>query len=182
MFVECLFVFHCCCRSSDWSQDWHLRDQFWACVWCWNGTRPPTCNHTHSLLFIYFSFMWRCLKSAVVSLTGVHDGRVLSTDVGWPQVDVRGTHWNFTTKQPNGDKGLDTRHVLQKRQEVSRPQHDSAEQAFPHHEERHHSVHHEVEQHTHRNVFKLATCTGPRWQTSALSGGANNAGHGAGMD
>lgn len=115
--------------------------------------------------------------------SGVHDGRVLSTDVGGPQADVRGAHWNFTAQQPDGDQGLDARHLLQKRQEVGRSQHDGAKQALPHHEERHHSVHHEVEQHTQKQkACKPAAWAAPRSQTSAPSTGTSAVGHGAGSD
>lgn len=80
--------------------------------------------------------------------SGVHNGRVLSTDVGGPEVDVRGPDRDFKAQQPDGDQSVDTGHLLQERQEVSRSQHDGAKQAFPHYEERHHSVHHEVAQYT----------------------------------
>lgn len=76
--------------------------------------------------------------------SGVHHGRVLSTDVGGPQADVRGPDRDFEAEQPDGDQSVDTRHLLQERQEVCGPQHDGPQQAVPHHEERHHPVHHEV--------------------------------------
>lgn len=116
-------------------------------------------------------------------VSGVHDGRVLSTDVGGPQVDVRGTHWNITAQQPDGDQGLDARHLLPKRQEVGRSQHDGAKQAFPHHEERHHSVHHEVELHTQKEKqFNPAAWAGPKSQTSAPNTGTSTVGHGCTLD
>lgn len=68
--------------------------------------------------------------------------------MGGPEVDVRGPDRDFEAQQPDGDQSVDTRHLLQEWQEVSRTQHDSPQQAFPHYEEWHHSVHHEVMRYT----------------------------------
>lgn len=75
---------------------------------------------------------------------GIHYGCILSADLGWSEVDVRGSSGDTETQQSDGDQGLDTGHFLQERQAVGRPQHDRAQQALPHHEERHHPLHHEV--------------------------------------
>lgn len=64
--------------------------------------------------------------------------------MGRPEVDVRGPDRDSQAEQSDGNKGVDTGHLLQERQEVRRSQHDGAQQAVPHHEERHHPLHHEV--------------------------------------
>ncbi len=67
----------------------------------------------------YFIFGWKtrcCLADLLPDTTlyvflafvpfpvlGVHNGRVLSTDVGGPQVDVRGPDRDFEAEQPDGD-------------------------------------------------------------------------------
>lgn len=38
-----------------------------------------------------------------LSFSGVHNGRVLSTDVGGSEVDVRGPNRDFEAEQPDGD-------------------------------------------------------------------------------
>lgn len=76
--------------------------------------------------------------------TGVHHGRVLSADVGGQKTDVRGSGGDLEVEQLDGDEGVDSRHVLQERKEIGGSQHDGSQQAFPHHEKRHDSLHHEV--------------------------------------
>lgn len=86
-----------------------------------------------------WSYFWSFFPNV-----GIHNGRIFSPDVGRPEVDVRGPDRDSQAEQPDGNKGVDTGHLLQERQEVRRSQHDSAQQAVPHHEERHHPLHHEV--------------------------------------
>lgn len=100
--------------------------------------REAVSPHLQNLLRLFF------LSFVNVPVSGVHNGRVLSADVGGPEVDVRGPDRDPEAEQPDGDQSVDAGHLLQERQEVGRSQHDGPQQAFPHHEERHHSVHHEV--------------------------------------
>lgn len=54
-------------------------------------THEAISSHPPTYLFVTFPVL------------GVHNGRVLSTDVGGPEVDVRGADRDFEAEQPDGD-------------------------------------------------------------------------------
>lgn len=78
--------------------------------------------------------------------TGVHHGRVFPSDVDRRASAVRGSHRDPASQQPDGQQDLDSGYVFPKRQTLHRSQHDDSEQAVPHHAERNHPLHHEVQQ------------------------------------
>lgn len=75
---------------------------------------------------------------------GIHDGRLLPSDMDRRTVKIRGPNRDPTTQQPDGQQDLDAGHLFPEWQEVDLSQHDHPQQAVPHHAERNYPLHHEV--------------------------------------
>lgn len=84
--------------------------------------------------------------------TGVYHGHVFPSNVGGREAGVQRSQRDPALEQPHGGQDLDSRHLFPQLEEISGSQHDNAEQAVPHHAERHRLLHHEVCLHRNKKI------------------------------